>query len=155
MTGIMEYIIKEILKQLMACGSVTNTEREKKAEIWMQDFFSKLPFFQKYPELCGLFPIPGDPLGRTVVWALVTNDQTITERDEAKAANNPVVGDVSNASNTAVTDETAKTSNAPHKPTVILMGHHDVVVYREEVWNTLNAPPAMNRSRMLEEAPEP
>ena len=116
-----------ILKQLMACGSVTNTEREKKAEIWMLDFFRKLPYFQKYPEQCGLFPIPGDPLGRSTVWALVTSDQTITERNEAKVANDPVAGDVSNASNTVVTDETAKTSNTPSKPTVILMGHHDVV----------------------------
>ena len=127
MTGIMEYIIKEILKQLMACGSVTNTEREKKAEIWMLDFFRKLPYFQKYPERCGLFPIPGDPLERSTVWALVTTGQTMTGMFKAKAANGPVASDVSNASNTVVTDETARTSNASHKPTVILMGHHDVV----------------------------
>ncbi|MBR4907678.1 MAG: hypothetical protein IKZ43_01535, partial [Acidaminococcaceae bacterium] len=71
----MEYIITETLKQLMACGSVTNTEREKKAEIWMLDFFSKLPYFQKYPEQCGLFPIPGDPFKRSSVWALVTTEE--------------------------------------------------------------------------------
>lgn len=103
MTGIMEQIITGILKQLMACAGVTNTEQEKNAETWMLDFFRQQPYFQKHPDLCGLFPIPGDPIGRSTVWALVTTEE--------------------------------KTSDAP---TVILMGHHDVVaadVYGEaEPW---------------------
>ena len=123
----MEYKITEILKKLMACAGVTNTEQEKNTENWMLDFFSKLLYFQKYPERYGLFPIPGDPLERSTVWALVTTGQTMTGMFKAKAANGPVTSDVSNASNTVVTDETARTSNASHKPTVILMGHHDVV----------------------------
>ena len=103
MTGIMEQIITGILKQLMACAGVTNTEQEKNAETWMLDFFRQQPYFQRHPDLCGLFPIPGDPLGRSTVWALVTTEE--------------------------------KTFDAP---TVILMGHHDVVaadVYGEaEPW---------------------
>ena len=112
----------EILKQLMACGSVTNTEREKKAEIWMLDFFRKLPYFQKYPEQCGLFSVPDDPLGRNVVWALVTT---------AAAAD---------CSGSQASDRTAVCGDktAPVTPTAILMGHHDVVaadVYGEaEPW---------------------
>ncbi|MBP5736394.1 MAG: M20/M25/M40 family metallo-hydrolase [Acidaminococcaceae bacterium] len=84
--------IIEILKQLMACAGVTNTEQEKNPERWMLDFFRKQPYFQRHPELCGLFPVPDDPLGRNTVWALVTDGEI---RDNA--------------------------------PTVILMGHHDVV----------------------------
>ena len=99
----MGHEIEEILKQLMACAAVTNTAQEKKAELWMLEFFRKLPFFQKYPERCGLFPILGDPLGRSTVWALVTTEEI-----------------------------------TPDAPTVILMGHHDVVsadVYGEaEPW---------------------
>ena len=34
----MEQIITGILKQLMACAGVTNTEQEKNAETWMLDF---------------------------------------------------------------------------------------------------------------------
>ena len=75
MTGIMEYKITEILKQLMACAGVTNTEQEKNVENWMLDFLSKQPYFQKHPDLCGLFSIPGDPLGRSTVWALVTTEE--------------------------------------------------------------------------------
>ena len=99
----MQHEILEILKQLMACAGVTNTEQEKNAETWMLDFFRQQPYFQKHPDLCGLFPIPDDPLGRSTVWALVTTEE-----------------------------------KTPDTPTVILMGHHDVVaadVYGEaEPW---------------------
>ena len=134
----MEYKITEILKKLMACAGVTNTEQEKNTENWMLDFFSKLLYFQKYPERYGLFPIPGDPLERSTVWALVTTGQTMTGVFKAKAANDPVAGDINDTSNTVETDEAAKTLCAPHESTVILMGHHDVVsadVYGEaEPW---------------------
>ncbi len=63
--------IIEILQGLMACAAVTNTEKEIAAEQWMLDFLRKQPFFQTYPELCGRFPIPGDALNRSAVWALV------------------------------------------------------------------------------------
>ena len=111
-----------ILKQLMACGSVTNTEREKKAEIWMLDFFRKLPYFQKYPTQCGLFSVPEDPLGRNVVWALVTTNGVADCNGSQASGRAAVSGD----------------KTAPVTPTAIFMGHHDVVaadVYGEaEPW---------------------
>ena len=108
----MQHEILEILKQLMACAGVTNTEQEKNAEKWMVEYFRQQPYFQKYPDKCGLFPIPGDPLGRSTVWALVTTDKTKTENNEAQGVN------------TATADENKA---VPDIPTVILMGHHDVV----------------------------
>ena len=108
----MKQEILEILKQLMVCGSVTNTDREKKAEAWMVDFFRNLPYFQKHPDLCGLYPVPDDSLGRSTVWALVTTEKTKKESNETQRMNASAT-DISKA--------------VPDIPTVILMGHHDVV----------------------------
>ncbi|MBQ9635839.1 MAG: hypothetical protein IJV12_06470, partial [Acidaminococcaceae bacterium] len=65
-------IILEILRGLMAQKSITNTEKEIAAEEWIINYFRRLAYFQKFPERCGLFPLPDDPLRRSVVWALVT-----------------------------------------------------------------------------------
>ena len=46
----MEKQITDILRNLMACASVTNTEKETVAETWMLDFFRKQSYFQTYPE---------------------------------------------------------------------------------------------------------
>ena len=50
MNQIMKNKIMEILRGLMACGGVTNTEKEIITENWLLDFFRQLPYFQKYPE---------------------------------------------------------------------------------------------------------
>ena len=81
----MEKQITDILRNLMACASVTNTEKEIAAETWMLDFFRKQSYFQTYPERCGLFPIPGDPLRRNTVWALVKCDGADNEEHDGKA----------------------------------------------------------------------
>ena len=73
MNQIMKNKIIEILRGLMACGGVTNPEKEIVTENWLLDFFRQLPYFQKYPERYGRFPIPGDPLRRGTVWALVNS----------------------------------------------------------------------------------
>ena len=83
-----------ILRGLMAQKSITNTEDEILAENWMIDYFRRLPYFQNYPELCGSFPIPDDPLRRNTVWALVKSKETAEDH---------------------------------FLPTVVFMGHHDVV----------------------------
>ena len=93
----MEDNIIEILKGLMACAAVTNTEKEIAAEQWMLDFFRKQPYFQKYPELCGSFPVPGDALNRSAVWALVKPSGV------------------------------CKKLKVENLPAVVFMGHHDVV----------------------------
>lgn len=113
----MEKQITDILRNLMACASVTNTEKEIAAETWMLDFFRKQPYFQTYPERCGLFPIPGDPLHRNTVWALVKCDGADNEEHDGKAAENDI---------TAAEDKNAALTAVP-APTVIFMGHHDVV----------------------------
>lgn len=113
----MEKRITDILRNLMACASVTNTKKEIVAETWMLDFFKKLPYFQKYPELCGLFPIPDDSLHRNTVWALVKHGGADIEARDGKAPEN---------------DETAEEDinaiqTAGQASTVIFLGHHDVV----------------------------
>ena len=109
--------ITDILRNLMACASVTNTEKEIAAETWMLDFFRKQSYFQTYPERCGLFPIPGDPLHRNTVWALVQCDGSDNEEHDGKAAENDI---------TAAEDKNAALT-AVQVPTVVFMGHHDVV----------------------------
>jgi len=104
----MEDKIIEILKRLMTCAGVTNTEREVITETQMLDFFRQHPYFKKHPELCGQYSVPEDPLRRGTVWALVrTEDRQDCALDETE-------------------------------PTVVFMGHHDVVsaaVYGEaEPW---------------------
>ncbi len=113
----MEKQITDILRNLMACASVTNTEKEIAAETWMLDFFRKQSYFQTYPERCGLFPIPGDPLRRNTVWALVKCDGADNEEHDGKAAENDI---------TAAEDKNAALTAVP-APTVVFMGHHDVV----------------------------
>ena len=89
--------IIEILQGLMACAAVTNTGKEIAAEQWMLDYFREQSYFKKYPELCGSFPVPGDALNRSAVWALVIPSGVC---------------------------EILKKENLP---AVVFMGHHDVV----------------------------
>ena len=136
-TEIMKEKIIEILRSLMACASVTNTEKEITAETWMLEFFRQQPYFQKYPELCGLFPVPDDPLHRNTVWALVKSDG-VKEKyigqdiESAYSLTSEECADTMRAAeNGIVTDAWTKAPKEPvqdtKKPTVIFMGHHDVV----------------------------
>ena len=116
MNQIMKNKIMEILRGLMACGGVTNTEKEIVTENWMLDFFRQLTYFQKYPERCGRFPIPGDPLRRGTVWALVNSGGGGCGRNTAEG------------NDTAVKNGGGGTPEINATvPTVIFMGHHDVV----------------------------
>ena len=125
--------IIEILRGLMACAGVTNTEKEITAEKWMLDFFHKQPYFQKYPEFCGMFPIPDDPLRRNTVWALVKPEETggrtgepKTDLNGSSSVRDQAANDVTNQ-NEKGTAEGAAANTAKKVPTVIFMGHHDVV----------------------------
>ena len=116
MNQIMKNKIIEILRGLMVCGGVTNTEKEIITENWLLDFFRQLPYFQKYPERCGRFPIPGDPLRRGTVWALVNSGGGGCGRNTAEGNDTAVKnGGRGNPETNATV------------PTVIFMGHHDVV----------------------------
>ena len=116
MNQIMKNKIMEILRGLMVCGGVTNTEKEIITENWLLDFFRQLPYFQKYPERCGRFPIPGDPLRRSTVWALVKPGGGGCGRNTAEGNDTAVKN---GGGGTPKTNATV--------PTVIFMGHHDVV----------------------------
>ena len=116
MNQIMKNKIMEILRGLMACGGVTNTEKEIVTENWMLDFFRQLPYFQKYPERCGRSPIPGDQLRRGTVWALVKPGSGGCGRNTAEGNDTAVKN---GGGGTPKTNATV--------PTVIFMGHHDVV----------------------------
>ena len=116
MNQIMKNKIMEILRGLMACGGVTNTEKEIITENWLLDFFRQLPYFQKYPERCGRFPIPGDPLRRGTVWALVNSGGGGCGKNTAEGNDTAVKN---GGGGTPKTNATV--------PTVIFMGHHDVV----------------------------
>ena len=116
MNQIMKNKIIEILRGLMVCGGVTDTEKEIITENWLLVFFRQLPYFQKYPERCGRFPIPGDPLRRGTVWALVKPGSGGCGRNTAEE------------NDTAVKNGGGGTPEINATvPTVIFMGHHDVV----------------------------
>ena len=132
----MKEIIIDVLRGLMTCSSVTNTEKEISAETWMLEFFRHQPYFQKFPELCGLFPIPDDPLHRNTVWALVkvdeTGDRTGTDKLKIEKSETAFVGNqVSHV--TTNQDEKENAAGAvlreatENVSTVVFMGHHDVV----------------------------
>ena len=129
--------IIEILRSLMACATVTNTEREIAAETWMLEYFRQQPYFQKYPELCGLFPVPDDPLHRNTVWALVKSDGVKEKyiRQDIESAYSLTSEECADtmraAENSVATDARIKAPiesvQDTKKRTVIFMGHHDVV----------------------------
>lgn len=138
----MEHKITDILRDLMACDGVTNTEKEIETENRLLDFFRQLPYFQKYPALCGAFPVPEDPLHRSTVWALVKPcvgaDEEILagasgERPDAVAEACVLAACLEKNAGGILSgvkgNEAGIMENNPRKniPAVVLMGHHDVV----------------------------
>ena len=115
--------IMEILRGLMAQKSITNTEAEILAENWMTEYFRSLPYFQKFPERCGLFPLPDDPLRRSAVWALVTAEGVAGSGDSPM----PSAAGSDAAPKSLHGKDVCGEEKQLVFPTVILMGHHDVV----------------------------
>lgn len=62
--------IREVLYAYAAVESVSGTEGEREAQQFLWEYFSHLPYFQRNPELYGIWEIPGDPWGRGVFWAM-------------------------------------------------------------------------------------
>jgi arginine utilization protein RocB len=56
-----------------------NVLKEHNIETFFENYFSKVDYFKKHPEYCGLFDIPGDYLDRKVSWCLLKGqgDDTI------------------------------------------------------------------------------
>lgn len=63
--------ICEILKALLAMRSLTGSAAEREPAEWFDAFFRAMPYFQKNPELTGLYEIPDDPWGRAVPYAVL------------------------------------------------------------------------------------
>jgi arginine utilization protein RocB len=70
--------ILKVLKELTAIDSVSASTRENQAAVFIHHVLGAVPYFQRHPELYGARTIPGDPLKRDIVYALV--------RGRAKAA---------------------------------------------------------------------
>ena len=58
------------LKRLVGTDSTTNTEKEKNMAQVIYDIICENEYFRENPQLCGLYQLPGDALGRKAVWAL-------------------------------------------------------------------------------------
>jgi Arginine degradation protein (predicted deacylase) len=71
--------IKEILYGYVGVRSDTNSACEKSVDDFFRAWFAQVPYFKDHPELCGLYPIPDDDIGRSVPWALRkgSGDETI------------------------------------------------------------------------------
>lgn len=63
--------IEKILLGYVSAKSFSNSKGEKDAEKYFVDYFANQPYFQSNPRLFGAYPIEGDYLDRSVVWAMV------------------------------------------------------------------------------------
>lgn len=71
--------IKNILLNYVAVDSYTYTANENRANVYLNELFSEMPYFQEHPELYGVDPIIDDPYGRAVFWAMLKGkgDKTV------------------------------------------------------------------------------
>lgn len=63
--------IQRILYDYVQAESITNSPGEREAEEFFLRFFHGQPYWQAHPEDVGKRPIPGDPHGRSAVFAMV------------------------------------------------------------------------------------
>ena len=66
--------IKEILFNYIKTESFTNTAKEKEAEKFFLDYFSKISYFKDTPNSFGAYPIENDAFNRTVCYAFLKGD---------------------------------------------------------------------------------
>lgn len=114
----METKIVDILRELMAYPSLTNTREEIAVEIWLKNFLGELPYFKSHPKLYGAMKLPGDTLERSVIWALVRGRARKSAAGQRAEKRYFPLGETGSS--------WQKVGGLP-SPTVILMGHHDVV----------------------------
>lgn len=67
--------IRSLLEAFVQVPSHTGTSLETDVDGFYQAWFDGTPYFRKHPDHCGLHPLPGDPLGRSVAWALVRGEE--------------------------------------------------------------------------------
>ncbi|NYB72647.1 M20/M25/M40 family metallo-hydrolase [Sedimentibacter hydroxybenzoicus DSM 7310] len=66
--------IKEILFAYLKAESFTNTAKEKEAEKFFLDYFSKIPYFKNTPDSFGAYPIDNDVFDRSVSYAFLKGE---------------------------------------------------------------------------------
>lgn len=67
-------LIEENLLAFVGTRTNTNSEYEKNAEEFFENWFSKVEYFKNNQEYRGLYRIPGDYLDRCVPWALLKGE---------------------------------------------------------------------------------
>ncbi|HWQ09078.1 MAG TPA: M20/M25/M40 family metallo-hydrolase, partial [Holophaga sp.] len=63
--------IRALLAGFVRIPSHTGTPMERDVEGFYRAWFAATPYFQAHPDHCGLHPLPDDPLGRCIAWALL------------------------------------------------------------------------------------
>ena len=63
--------ILDIFYDYVRIPSETGTVQENEASEFVSGYLSRLVYFKTHPDRFGRVPLPDDPLGRSVVWALV------------------------------------------------------------------------------------
>ena len=70
--------ILEIMTELVAMKSTSCSTVEQEPAKWFESFFKSMPYFQKHPELTGLYEIENDPYGRMIPYALLKGNKNDT-----------------------------------------------------------------------------
>lgn len=70
--------IMQLLTELIAIDSVSDSPREIPAAQYIYDFLAGLPYFKDHPEDVGLMDIPGDPHGRKIPYAFLNGKKRNT-----------------------------------------------------------------------------
>jgi arginine utilization protein RocB len=63
--------IQQLAQAFVGVPSHTGTRLETQVDAFYRDWFGRTPYFRRHPDHAGLHPLPDDPLGRSVAWALV------------------------------------------------------------------------------------
>ena len=67
----MKDTIYNLLKELVACDSITCTDKEYRAGDIIYDKLKEIPYFKAHPDYVGKLEIPGDPFHRAVPYGFV------------------------------------------------------------------------------------
>lgn len=66
------------MTELVAMKSTSCSTVEQEPAKWFESFFKSMPYFQKHPELTGLYEIENDPYGRMIPYALLKGNKNDT-----------------------------------------------------------------------------
>ena len=68
--------IRSLTQAFVGVPSHTDTVMETAVNAFYRDWFDHTRYFRMHPDHCGLYSLPGDPLGRAVAWGLVRGGDT-------------------------------------------------------------------------------